>query len=121
MTQPTYAGFGAGWITGPADPRLSVLWAGHTDYTADELGFPLEVARIQCETFAPALAAGVEAPENYVAGQIMQARALAAAGHVGPADQAGGYGETVTVFPMDWTVKNLLRPQRRPYFGGNRP
>ncbi len=120
MTAPEYDGLGDGWITDPADPRLVVLWPGSEDY-GDDLGFPLNVARIQCEAFAPQLAEGVEAPENYVAGQIMQARALVRAGIVGSGDQLG-VEETVTVFPMDWTVKALLRPRRgRPRFGGTRP
>lgn len=115
-----YGGLGDGWITDPYDPRLAVLWPGSEDYT-DDLGFPLNVARIQCERFAPVLAEDAVAPENYVAAQVLQARALLRAGIVGSGDQAGGYGETVTVFPMDWTVKNLLRPKKgRPYFGGAR-
>ena len=117
MTVPAYSGLGDGWITYPYDPRLAVLWPGSEDYE-DSLAFPLHVARIQCERFAPAVGATV--PENYVAAQVMQARALVRAGVVGSGDQTG-YGETVTVFPMDWTVKNLLRPKKgKPYFGGAR-
>ena len=97
------------WITDPDDPRLTVLWPGAADYSADDLPFPLAVARIQCERFAPALAEDAPVPVNYVAAQIMQARALVRAGIVGDNDRTGGYEETVTVFPMDWTVKNLLR------------
>ena len=44
--------------------------------------------------------------------QIMQARALARSTSAGSGDQIGVDGLTVTVFPMDWTVKNLLRPRR---------
>lgn len=120
MTTPVFGGFGDGWITSPDDPRLAVLWPGSEDYE-ESLAFPLYVAKIQCEKFAPALAVDAVVPENYIAGQIMQARALVRAGIVGSGDQVGGYGETVAVFPMDWTVKNLLRPRRgRPYFGGAR-
>ena len=108
------------WITDPGDPRLTLLWPGAGDYLFD-LPFPLLVARIQCERFAPALAEAAPVPATYLAAQIMQARALVRAGIVGDNDRAGGYEETVTVFPMDWTVKNLLRPRRgRPYFGGRR-
>lgn len=121
MTAPAYGGYGDGWITDPADPRLAVLWAGSEDYTAEELGFPLYVAQLQCARFAPALAEDATVPENYVAAQVLQTRALVAAGHTGPGDQSGSYAETVTVYPMDWTVKALLRPRRgRPYFGGRR-
>jgi len=117
MTQPTYEPQGV-WITGPDDPRLVVLWAAAKDYEDGDLDFPLEVARIQCERFAPALAAGEPIPDNYVAAQVMQTRALVRGGVVGSGDQAGGYGDVVTVFPMDWNVKNLLRPKRgKPHFG----
>ncbi|PKQ22209.1 MAG: hypothetical protein CVT65_14520 [Actinobacteria bacterium HGW-Actinobacteria-5] len=120
MTTPTYEPVGT-WITDPGDPRLVVLWPAAEDYEPDDLGFPLNVARIQCERFAPALAVDAPIPDNYVAAQVMQARALVRAGMVGSGDQAGGYGDTVTVFPMDWNVKNLLRPRKgRPYFGGKR-
>ena len=119
MSELPYEGYGAGWVEDPLDPRLAVLWPGAPD--EDLLPFPLYVARLQCEAFAPALEADAQVPENYVAAQIMQARALVRAGIVGSGDQIGGYGDTVTVFPMDWQVKNLLRPKRGvPYFGGRR-
>lgn len=116
MTSPTYDGFGDGWITDPADPRLAVLWPGSEDYLDESggstLGFPLYNAQIQCTEFAPALTEGQPVPENYVAAQVLQARALVRAGIVGDGDRGGIPGEGVVVFPMDWTVKNLLRPAR---------
>jgi len=44
--------------------------------------------------------------------QILQARALWNSTHAGGGDQFGPDGLRVTVFPMDWTVRNLLRPRR---------
>lgn len=70
----------------------------------------LEVARIQCVEFAPAFVGG--APSNYAQAQLLQARAVWASGNVSQGDQFGGDSLSVTVFPMDWTVKNLLRPTR---------
>lgn len=120
MSTPSYDGYGDGWITSPDDPRLGVLWSGAIDH-GDDLEFPLYIARIQCERFAPALAPDAIVPENYVAAQILQTRALVRSGIAGSGDQSNDYGETVTLFPMDWTVKNLLRPKRGvPYFGGRR-
>jgi hypothetical protein len=117
---PEYDGAGDGWITTPDDPRLAVLWPGAEDYAEEGIEFPLHVAAVQCAIFAPDLAADATVPENWVAAQIMQARALVRAGIVGAGDQLG-LEETVAVFPMDWTVKALLRPRRgRPYFGGRR-
>lgn len=109
-----------GWITDATDPRVHDLWPGAGEDHA-LLVSVFAVARTQCEAFAPALPDDADVPQNYVAAQVMQARALVRAGITGPGDQSGGYGETVAVFPMDWTVKNLLRPRRgRPYFGGVR-
>lgn len=121
MSEPVLEAVGLGtWIEDSTDPRLAVLWPGAEDY-GDALDFPLAVALIQCREFAPVLAEDALVPDNYVAGQIMQTRALVRAGVVGTGDQIGNYGETVTVFPMDWAVKNVLRPKRgKPYFGGRR-
>lgn len=121
MSASTYEPEGV-WVTSPDDPRLVVLWAAGVDYPEEDgLGFVLNVARTQCAEFAPTLGPDDPIPDHYVAAQVMQARALVQAGIVGPGDQAGGYGDAVTVFPMDWAVKNLLRPRRgRPYFGGRR-
>lgn len=107
------------WITTSSDPRLSVLWPGSED--VEGLEFLFDVARIQCEEFAPDIEAGDDVPESYVAAQILQARALARAGVTDTGDRSGLMGEGVIVFPMDWQVKNLLRPKRgKPYFGGRR-
>lgn len=118
---PEFDGAGEGWITDPADPRLVVLWAGAEDY-GDQLAFPLYCAAVQCANFAPTLAVGATVPDNWVAAQVLQARALVRAGIVGDGDRAGiDGGETVAVFPLDWTVKALLRPRKgRPYLGGRR-
>jgi hypothetical protein len=69
----------------------------------------LETARIQCEAFAPDYE--VPVPPNYRQAQLLQARALWASGNVSQNDSLGGEGMSVSVFPMDWTVKNLLRPK----------
>lgn len=116
-----FAGEGSGWVVDPADPRLHVLWPGAVDYPAEDLAFPLYVARIQVERFGPVLAEADVVPETYVAGQILQTRALVRAGYTGDNNTAGSFEETVTVFPLDWTVKQLIRPKRgMPYFGHNR-
>jgi len=74
----------------------------------------LAAARTQCEAFAPALEEGEDVPENYRLAQALQARALYRSGIAGSGDQIGPDGLTVTVFPMDWTVKRLLRPETVP-------
>lgn len=51
-------------------------------------------------------------PDRLVLAQIMQARALYNGVITGPGDQQGDGPLGVTVFPMDWSVKNLLRPKQ---------
>lgn len=77
-------------------------------YPLDRL---LAAARVQCEAFAPTVPEG-EVPENYRVAQAMQTRALFRSQRAGGGDQFGADGMTVTVFPMDWTVKALLRPKK---------
>jgi len=100
------------------------------DLEIHELAMLLTSARIQCEEYAPDVAyvAGVRGatvvldeadvmttavvPESWRQAQALQARALWRSGAAGSGDQIGGDGLAVTVFPLDWTVKRLLRPQR---------
>ena len=65
----------------------------------------------QCVAFAPVPKTAL-VPERYRRALVMQARALYRATLVGSGDSIGLDGISVTVFPMDWTVKNLLRPKR---------
>jgi len=81
----------------------------------DGLAQYLQAAYEQCLEFLPP--ADVEPlpdpiPERFVLAQLLQARALYRSAIAGSNDQIGPDGMSVTVFPMDWTVKNLLRPRR---------
>ena len=70
----------------------------------------LEAARDQCEAFAPVLTGPV--PTRYKVAHLLQVRSLWQSGSVNQDGALGGGDMTVTVFPMDWTVKALLRPKR---------
>lgn len=101
------------WFTGP-DEALLDLWPGAADLEESTLGIYLAAARDQCLTYLGARADGIEdnaIPPAWRVAQALQARGIARSGIASAGDEMGGYGETVTVFPMDWTVKNLLRPQ----------
>lgn len=105
------------WILSGSDERLPELWPGSVDLTEDALELVLAAAAEACEAFQPravALNTANELPASYVLAQILHARGLARAGTTGSNDNAGFPGETVTVFPMDWQVKNLLRPKKAP-------
>ncbi len=105
------------WILNGSDERLEDLWPGYVDLTDAGLALVLAAAAEACEAFQPKAAqanADDELPAGYVVAQALHAKALTRAGFVGGADQVGFPGEGVTVWPMDWQVKALLRPRTRP-------
>lgn len=98
------------WLT-PSDELLTELWPdAPSDETAVEL---LDAAQDQCAAYAPTLAPEAVIPARYKVALVMQARALHRSLVAGSGDQIVGDGFTVTVWPMDRTVKALLRPPRR--------
>lgn len=105
----------AGWLD--IDSRFMVerYWPQSADLTHGELEVLLASSLIQCEAFAPALAATAVVPDNYRHAQALQARALYRSSIAGENNGIGIDGQALTVFPMDWTVKALLRPKRGPW------
>lgn len=98
------------------DELLVELWPGSADLSPAALEVVLESARDQCVAYGPALSDPDNPPRRWLMAQALQAKALTVAGFAGAQDSTGGFGETVTVYPMDWQVKNLLRPnQGKPY------
>jgi hypothetical protein len=71
----------------------------------------LEASRVQCVAFAPSQAVGVPVPIHFRRAQLLQARNSWNAGKVDPSGQVGADGFQITIFPMDWAVKALLRPK----------
>ena len=107
-----------GWI----DPEADGLFAEWRDAPSDDavLARYLGAAHEQCLEFLPhhrdAAGAWVPrvpdpVPDRLKLAQLLQARALYNAVVTGSGDQQGEGALAVTVFPMDWTVKNLLRPK----------
>lgn len=99
-----------GWVT-LADVEL--LWPnGLTDVEENALPVYLRAAHTECVAYLrgrnPATA------DTLRVAQVAQARALARLFTVGDGGTMTGIdGGEVRVFPMDWTVKALLRPYRR--------
>ncbi len=71
----------------------------------------VDSAREQCIEYAPVLSEGEPVPENWRLAHLMQVQGLWRSAQSGPGDQVGA-DFTITVYPMDRTVKNLLRPRR---------
>lgn len=107
-----------GWVETTTDLED---WA---DAPVDEatLARYLRAGQTQCVDFLPHLPDPVTGdlepvipdpvPDTFVLAQVFQARALYRSALSGSGDAIGADGLSVTVFPMDWTVKNLLRPRR---------
>ncbi|GAA2172421.1 hypothetical protein GCM10009846_10290 [Agrococcus versicolor] len=75
----------------------------------------LAVAREQCEAYAPVLPLGAPVPLRYRQAQLLQARNVWNASRTDPgASTMGADGFQVTVYPLDWTVQQMLRPRTRP-------
>lgn len=104
-----------GWVT------LSYArdkWSDAEDYTDPDLTSYLQSAYESCAAFAPALADGAEVPESWRLAQVMQARAQMRSLTAGRDDNMTADGLTVTVYPLDWNVRQLLRPRSgRPRVG----
>jgi hypothetical protein len=64
------------------------------------------------------LLSAYEVPESWRLAQVMQARAQMRSLTAGRDDNMAADGLTVTVYPLDWNVRQLLRPKRgRPRVG----
>lgn len=72
----------------------------------------LELARQQVVAYAPTLAEDASVPTNYRQGQLMQARNLLNAAQVDPSGAIGEDTFALRPYPLDWMVKQVLRPQR---------
>lgn len=88
-------------------------WEDANDLSDARLWTLLETSRIECAAYAPQLQEGAFPPINYREAQLVHARNRNAAARVDPATgDAGGDGFALSVFPLDWTVQQLLRPKR---------
>ena len=72
----------------------------------------LDSAHTACVEFAPAIDPLKPIPLNYRRAQLLQAQAIWQAGTANTGDEVGFDGQTVRVYPLDWNVKQLLRPRR---------
>lgn len=70
----------------------------------------LESAKNACISYAPSFTDGV--PLHYVQAQLMQARAIYQSVIANQQDNIGVDGFQVRVFPLDFTIRALLRPKR---------
>lgn len=99
------------WLT-PEEARTEPYWPECEVEEDDALARLLAAARTACEAFAPSLEEGADVPEHYRLAQAAQARAIwRAGGGTTDGTDLGGTEYAVTVYPLDWNVKALLRPK----------
>lgn len=96
------------WVK-PDDALIVELWP---DAPADPevVQTLLNSAHVECVAYAPVLPVDAAVPDNYRIAEVMQARAQHRSFVAGSGDTMGGE-LTVTSFPLDWTVRQLLRPR----------
>jgi len=91
----------------PITARLD--WAGCPDPDGTMFRL-LEVARDQVQAYGPKLDDGAPVPERYRAAQLIQARNTWNASLTNGDAQVDAGGFVVNVRPLDWAVKQLIRP-----------
>lgn len=102
-----------GWVDTEADVELiELVWPDAMGLEPAGVEHFLRVAHEQCWEFLNHKTDPDPVPARYLQAQIMQARAQHRSGVVGEGNQVGPDGLTVTVYPMDRSVKALLRPRR---------
>lgn len=87
----------AQWVDAPLDDRA--------------LHEVLSVAKEAVLAFAPAVDPEERPPTNYVRAQLLQARNTWNASKVDPSGQLGDGTFATRPFPLDWQIKQLLRPR----------
>lgn len=100
------------WIDPEADSLIDEMWPDASTLDDGTVQTVLEAAQEQCASYAPPLSEGQQVPSSYKVALLMQARATWRSMIAGSGDTIGPDGYVVTVYPMDRTVKALLRPQR---------
>ena len=106
----------AGWVT---IEEARDRWRDAAAIDDEYLQELLDLAQLQVLEFGPQVTADAIAadpttvPNNYRMAQLTQTRNVWNAVKTDPA--AGGFGDegfVIRPFPLDWTVKNMIRPKR---------
>lgn len=97
-----------GWLT------LETARAQWSDAPLDDVFLHqiLETAKAQCVAYAPALLLGAQVPVTYLQAQLLQSRAIYQSVIANQQDSVGVEGFQVRVFPLDFTIRAMLRPKR---------
>lgn len=102
----------ADWHT-PESARTQWVDAPLDDEQLQEL---LDVAKQAVLAYAPAIDDPDDPPTNYRVAQLTQTKNVWNGSYASPSGDLDGGSFGLTTFPLDWQVKQLLRP--RSVFGG---
>ena len=99
------------WLT---TAQAEALWPDAVNLEAEVLDLLLASAYDDCIAFLPDGSADVvlaDVPKSWVLAQAYQVRSRYNAILSGGDSQVGADGENVTVFPLGWQIRQLLRPK----------
>lgn len=102
-------------IREPAEGDAAAAWDDAEHIPDSVLNDLLEVARDNVIEFAPVLPAEYPAgkcPASYRLAHLMQTRNLWNALEVDSSGEFGGDDYTIRPMPLDWIIKQILRPKR---------
>lgn len=103
-----------GWLT------LEQARQSWSDAPKDDLTLAMVLlnSKTECARFLAAanggslpLPVGAAPPTHWVGGQLLQAQAIWQVAQTNADDQIGTEGFGVRVFPLDWNIKQILRPK----------
>ena len=89
---------------------IRIAWSDADQIEDALLGELLEVARDAVVAYAPALAEDAVLPTSYRLGQMLHTKNLWNAARVGADGSIGGDTFEIQPRPLDWHVKQVLRP-----------
>ena len=90
------------------------MWSGANQMTDELLWDALNLSKQQVLEFAPALADDAPIPDSYRSAQWKQAKNLWNANKANPSsgDTGDPDGFSLTIYPLDWQIRQILRPKR---------
>ncbi len=86
-------------------------WADATGLSDVELYTALEAAKVACVEYAPTLEEGAPIPLAWKQAQLLQARAIWTITQQDNQNQVGMEGLVIRTYPLDWNIRQLLRPK----------
>lgn len=93
---------------------VEAIWADSADIDPRVLESLFIAANDLCVAYAPPLISGMAVPESFKIAEIFQARHIWTQASGGNRDEMGADGFAVTVYPLVFAARDLLRPKTNP-------